>query len=132
MRSALDLFAYARDDDDALVIAAGIPAHWFDGDGVAVDGLRTPFGALGYAAKRSGNRLRLQHRGGRVATGWICAAVAVQGHTRAASINGRPAPWHDGELRISTHQAIVDIAMPRLTTGRIRGTSTPAGSHPAW
>ena len=66
--SALDLFAYARDDDDALVIAAGIPPQWFDGDGVAVDGLRTPFGPLGYDARRSDGRLRLSIAAGTPAT----------------------------------------------------------------
>ena len=42
IRAALDLFAYERDGDDALVLAAGVPAAWLDGAGIAMRGLRTP------------------------------------------------------------------------------------------
>ncbi|MES2859147.1 MAG: discoidin domain-containing protein, partial [Pseudomonadota bacterium] len=42
VRSALDMFAYTREADEALVIAAGIPAGWLEGEGIAVAGLRTP------------------------------------------------------------------------------------------
>ena len=31
IRSALDLFAYERDGDGALVLAAGVPPAWLDG-----------------------------------------------------------------------------------------------------
>ena len=41
VRSVLDMFAYEREADDALVIAAGIPEAWLDGEGVSVRGLRT-------------------------------------------------------------------------------------------
>ncbi|HTV23836.1 MAG TPA: discoidin domain-containing protein, partial [Polyangiaceae bacterium] len=58
IRSVLDMFAYARDADGALVIGAGIPASWLDGPGlgqapatgpeagVELRGLRTPYGPL--------------------------------------------------------------------------------------
>jgi hypothetical protein len=113
VRSALDLFAYARDDDDALVIAAGIPAQWFDGDGVAVDGLRTPFGVLGYAAKRSDNRLRLSIAAGASPPGGFVLPWPGTGTPGVTSIDGRPAQWQEGELRISTAPAIVEIELPR-------------------
>src|SRR5262249_7617964 len=48
IRSILDLFAYERESDRALVIAAGIPAAWIDDKGVGVDRLRTPYGLLSY------------------------------------------------------------------------------------
>lgn len=49
IRSVLDLFAYARDSDGALVLLAGVPTRWFDGataPRLAVHGLRTPYGPL--------------------------------------------------------------------------------------
>ena len=113
VRSALDLFAYAREHDDALVIAAGIPSQWFDGDGVAVDGLRTPFGLLGYAARRSGGRLRLSIAAGASPPGGFVLPWPGKGAPGAASIDGRPARWHDGELRISAAPAIIEIELPR-------------------
>ncbi len=33
IRSVLDMFAYERQDEKALVLAAGIPADWFKGAG---------------------------------------------------------------------------------------------------
>jgi hypothetical protein len=47
IRSVLDMFAYARDSDGALVLAPGVPASWLEGSEViAVHGLRTPYGPL--------------------------------------------------------------------------------------
>jgi hypothetical protein len=59
IRSALDLFAYERESDDSLVIAAGIPADWIDEEGVAAEHLRTPYGSLSYTLKRDGGKWRL-------------------------------------------------------------------------
>ena len=63
IRSVLDLFAYEREADQSLVIAAGVPAAWLDGDGIAIEHLRTPFGALSYALVRRDGRLRLEISG---------------------------------------------------------------------
>ncbi|HEY1223894.1 MAG TPA: discoidin domain-containing protein [Brevundimonas sp.] len=53
IRSALDLFAYERDRDHALVLAAGAPISWIDSEtGVGVRGLRTAYGPLSYLLKR--------------------------------------------------------------------------------
>ncbi len=59
VRSVLDMFAYQREADDALVIAAGIPADWLDGEGVAIEGLRTPLGRLDYTLRAKDGALRL-------------------------------------------------------------------------
>lgn len=102
VRSALDLFAYGREDDDALVLAAGIPARWLDGPGVAIDGLRTPQGALGYTLRRTADALELTLSadtrlppGGAVLP-WPLAD-ARPGRT---TIDGRVATWRAGELAI--------------------------------
>ena len=53
IRSALDLLAY-EDADGALVLAAGIPNAWLEGEGVGVRGLATPYGPLTYSVRRDG------------------------------------------------------------------------------
>jgi hypothetical protein len=60
VRSALDMFAYVREIDDSVVLAAGIPPGWLAGEGIAIEGLRTPYGKLSYALRRSGDRLLLE------------------------------------------------------------------------
>jgi len=51
VRSALDLFAYDRDADQAMVLAAGVQPGWLEGEGIAIRDLRTPYGRLGYTLK---------------------------------------------------------------------------------
>ncbi len=103
MRSALDMFAYPREADDSLVLAAGIPARWLNGDGIAVYGLRTPQGRLGYTLRREPKRLVLRFVDGtRFPPGGAVLpwplADAQPGRTR---IDGKPVQWRDGELRIA-------------------------------
>ena len=38
VRSALDMFAYTREADDSLVLAAGVPTGWLEGEGIGIDG----------------------------------------------------------------------------------------------
>jgi len=52
IHAVLDLFAYERDADDSLVLGGGIPRAWLDAGGVAIEGLRTPWGALSYTLRR--------------------------------------------------------------------------------
>ena len=60
IRSALDLFAYEREADEALVLAAGIPPSWLDGPGIAVQRLRTPYGPLSYSLRKDGRSVVLE------------------------------------------------------------------------
>ncbi|HEY0972203.1 MAG TPA: discoidin domain-containing protein [Gemmatimonadales bacterium] len=53
IRSVLDLFAYEREADSSLVVAAGIPDRWLEGgEEVAVRGLRTWYGPLDVTVRR--------------------------------------------------------------------------------
>lgn len=113
MRSALDMFAYSREADDSIVLAAGIPARWLDGKGIAVEGLRTAQGRLGYALRREPGRLILRFSettrlppGGAVLP-WPLSD-AQPGRTR---IDGKPAQWRDGELRIASPAADVIVEL---------------------
>ncbi len=59
VRSALDMFAYDREADGALVIAAGVQSSWLEGEGIAVRDLRTPYGRFGYTLKAKGGEVLL-------------------------------------------------------------------------
>ena len=59
IRSALDLLAYERDSDQALVLAAGVLPGWLAAGPVGVQGLRTAFGPLGYQLTQAGGQLQL-------------------------------------------------------------------------
>ena len=63
IRSFLDLFAY--EDQNALVLGAGIPETWLaQPGGIAVRGLQTPWGPLSYVLKRNGEGVRYEIAGG--------------------------------------------------------------------
>ncbi len=110
MRSALDLFAYERDADSALVLAAGLPVQWLEGEGVAVENLRTPYGRLSYSLHSQGHRLilkvaaGLQLPPGGIVFVWPGAQPA--GPTR---LNGKPVGWQGTELRI--HQLPAEVSV---------------------
>ena len=113
LRSALDMFAYTRERDDSLVLAAGVPVAWLDGEGIAVDGLHTPAGRLGYSLRRTQGELRLdvgQDVG--LPAGGLVLPWPYEGEPGAATIDGLPAHWKNGELRITRPGAQVRIAAP--------------------
>ncbi|TXH67450.1 MAG: coagulation factor 5/8 type domain-containing protein [Lysobacteraceae bacterium] len=115
MRSALDMFAYLRESDDGMVLAAGVPADWLTGDGIEIDGLRTQYGELAYALRSDGKRLSLTLRettrlppGGAILP-WPFAD-ARPGRT---FIDGAPAMWRNAELRIPETAVSVEIEILR-------------------
>jgi hypothetical protein len=56
--SFLDVLAYEREGDQALVIGAGLPRPWIDDpEGVVVEGLRTRWGPLSYRARSAGGAI---------------------------------------------------------------------------
>jgi hypothetical protein len=57
VRSVLDMLAYENEADSSLVIGAGVPAAWLEGDGVVVKGLHTRWGALSYRMWRRNSGL---------------------------------------------------------------------------
>ncbi|HVE66444.1 MAG TPA: discoidin domain-containing protein, partial [Thermoanaerobaculia bacterium] len=64
IRSFHDLFAYERESDRSLVLAAGIPEGWISAPGgVGVRGLRTRHGTLEYSLARSGGEIRMDVSG---------------------------------------------------------------------
>jgi hypothetical protein len=106
IRATLDLFAYERVTDHALVLGAGIPEAWIDGPGIEIDGLRTPYGPLSYSLRKQGERIVLQVKSAWAPPGGFIFAWSTQTSQRA-TINGKPVPERGGELRIDTAPAKV-------------------------
>jgi hypothetical protein len=107
IRSVLDLFAYARPSDEALVLARGVPARWLEGDGIQVDNLYTPAGQFGYTLKRRA-RLELEVHGDAPPGGFVLP-WPLPGVGGPARINGTPVAWDGRELRIPTTPSRVSI-----------------------
>jgi hypothetical protein len=47
------LFAYEREADQSLVLAAGLAPEWIEGSGVQVNRMPTLYGALSYSLQRT-------------------------------------------------------------------------------
>jgi hypothetical protein len=118
IRSALDLFAYERESDHALVLGAGIPRAWLRGRGVAVRDLRTPYGRLGYRMRDEKTRLRIEIKAGLgVPPGGLVIPAFDARQPGLTTINGRAAQWKAGELRIRALPATIVIEHP---TSKVR------------
>jgi hypothetical protein len=111
IRSALDLFAYEREVDQALVLGAGIPPEWLDGSGVTVKDLRTPYGPLSYSLKREGASVVLQVAASpqMPAGGMVFVWPGKQPPPGDVRVNGKAASWHGTELRLDVLPATVVV-----------------------
>jgi hypothetical protein len=101
IRSALDLFAWEREKDGALVLAAGIPSLWLrGGPGVAVRGLRTPHGLLDYTLRNEKRGLRFSVTGPAMPPGGLALRPPFEAPPRRVSVNGTDVPFSGEELMI--------------------------------
>jgi hypothetical protein len=100
IRSALDMFAYEREADSSLVLAAGIPLGWVrTAPGVGVRGLSTHYGPLTYTLREESGALRLRLEAGvRVPPGGIIVQPPLGGAGRRVTVNGRAARLANGEI----------------------------------
>ena len=117
IRAALDLFAYERDSDDALVLAAGIPAAWLDGSGIALKRLRTPYGPLTYSLRKGNGRVLFHVDGGmRLPRGGLVLVWPETNAPGVTRLNGKPATWHGNELPIAELPAdvVVNLRGPTI------------------
>lgn len=101
IRSALDMFAYEREADRALVISAGVPGVWLEGDGIVIENLRTPYGKLSYSLKHASKKRILHIDAGVNAPGGLVLIAAEKSALGTVSIDTKPALWNGRELHIS-------------------------------
>jgi hypothetical protein len=93
IESVRSMFAYEREADRALVLAAGIPPAWVAGDpSVGVKRLPTYYGVLSYSLRRAGdNALRMVLSGDlTLPPGRIVLQPPLPQPLRAVSVNGQP------------------------------------------
>jgi hypothetical protein len=100
IRSALDMFAYERQSDKSLVLAAGIPSDWFEGPGFAAKNLRTPYGSLSLSLKRRGKDLVVSLAGSARPPGGFFLLSPWPHLPNARRLDGQPLAWQNGELHI--------------------------------
>jgi hypothetical protein len=96
IRSVTDMFAYFREADSTLVVAAGVLPEWLEaGDTVRVRELRTPYGALTYEMQRRGQLVELRFTGRpAVPPGGIVVMSPLDLTLRSAAADGVPVPVH--------------------------------------
>jgi hypothetical protein len=109
VRSALDLFAYERADDGSIVLAAGVPADWLDGEGVAIEHLCTAYGELSYRLRRDGKRVTLHIDAGAAPPGGFVFAAPGPQPPAAVRIDGKTAAAQGREVRI--HGVPADVVL---------------------
>ncbi|MES2054859.1 MAG: hypothetical protein V4564_02885, partial [Pseudomonadota bacterium] len=89
IRAALDLFAYVRPDDEAIMLGGGLNAAWLGEDGAAISGLRTPYGVVNFAARDKDGALLVDLSGNARPPGGFVIDWPFQGTPGIATIDGR-------------------------------------------
>jgi hypothetical protein len=131
--STLDLFAYERNADQSIVLAAGIPPAWLDGAGISVRNLRTPYGLLSYSLRKERGRTVLTLASGSRPPGHFVFAWPWKTAPRATLVNGRAARWQGSELHIDELPARVVIEQfdggSARNPGKARSRSRSPDAH---
>lgn len=84
------MFIYERDRDGSLILGAGIPEAWLEGEGVKVERFPTAYGPVSYRLFREGAKTILEFGGvERPPPGGVVIDLPVTGRTR---INGAERP----------------------------------------
>ena len=117
IRSVLDLFAYDRASDSALVVGAGIAEKWVrEAPGVKIRALGTPYGPIDFDVRATGASL-VAHLGGsmKMPPGGIAFRSPVDAAIASARVNGSAViPSASGEVLV--HQLPAIIALTFRTT----------------
>ncbi len=129
IRSFLDMLAYERASDAALVLGAGVPAEWLVGDGVSVHQLRTPHGQLSFTMRSDGDAVRVRVEPGlKTPSGGIVLRPPLSPGPHVATVNGaRAAVSPTGEVIVRSLPADVVIRPQHVPTGS--SISGPDGSR---
>jgi F5/8 type C domain-containing protein len=110
MRSFLDCFAYDREDDQSLVLAAGIPANWVrEEDGVAIKDLRTQYGLLSYRLVEKKDVLEMRiDKTLQIPPGGLVLRPPLPSKAPRITVNGKPVPLSpEGEVVVRHLPAVV-------------------------
>jgi hypothetical protein len=109
-RSLLDMFAYLRDGDSTLVLAAGIPLEWMrDTSGVRLEGLRVEGGSIDLSVRREGDNVVVQVDGtGPLPSGGVVLQMPAELLQRGVQLNDQSVqPEQGGAVRVGSLPARV-------------------------
>jgi hypothetical protein len=130
IRSILDLFAYEREHDRSLVLAAGVPVEWLRGtSGIRIARLRTYYGLLTYAMFEEDGVIRVQiDEGLRIPPGGLVLISPIDG----SEIAVRTLP---GDIRLEAGESARDFGTvgtersdsPVVPSGRAGGNARDPG-----
>lgn len=113
IRSALDMIAYQRFEDDALVLGAGLSEGYLAGRGTAVRGLRTPYGTLDFTIRSGPHGLTATIGGtARPPGGFVLPWPFASPHG-AATVDGAAGRWRDDALVIAAIGRPITIEVTR-------------------
>ena len=100
VRSGLDLFAWERRDDQALVLGGGLSRSWLVGQGSAIRGLATAYGPLDFAMRGSPRHLVATIGGTARPPGGFVIAWPFSGPPPTVKVDGRTTRWSARQLTI--------------------------------
>jgi hypothetical protein len=114
IRSALDMFAWDRRDDCALVLGAGLSQSWLKGQGSAIHGLSTPYGSLNFGMRGDRRSLVATIAGAARPPGGFVIPWPFAGRPPEVRVNGQLKPWPRSGLHIAaTGEPIrIEVAHP--------------------
>jgi hypothetical protein len=114
IRAALDLFAYERESDQALVLGAGLLPEEWEAASFSVRGLRTPWGALSWdiTAGASASSLRVEVKAlSRAPPGGLWLAWPPSLATPVAKADAQTLSWVGSMLRLPSSGGTVVLEM---------------------
>jgi hypothetical protein len=83
------LFAYEREADQSIILAAGLAPEWIEGEGVSVDRMPTLYGKLSYSLRRiDAETLQFSIAGGTSAK--LVLRPPLDAPLRGVTVNGAP------------------------------------------
>jgi hypothetical protein len=104
--SLRSLFAYEREADRALVLAAGLASEWIEGEGVRVRSMPTIYGPLSYSLRRIDERtVRFD-----LDRGVDCRIILrppLAAPLREVTVDGAPVPFDDDSVAVPPSAAEV-------------------------
>ncbi len=124
------MFAYEREADASLVLAAGLPATWLDDPaGVGVRRLPTHYGVLEYTLQREGpDTLRLRITGDlTVPAGKLVVRPPLPAPLRSVTINGQASQTFTADAAV-IDRVPADVVL--TYAGGETGTNHPSPSPP--
>ncbi|WP_037514683.1 discoidin domain-containing protein [Sphingomonas sp. PAMC 26621] len=114
IRAALDLFAYERSSDHALILGGGLTERWQVGRGSAIRGLHTAYGTLDVSVRRQSGALVIEIGGTARPPGGFVIPWVSGGRPGQARVNGKSRRFaSDGlHVRANGKRVLVVVTMP--------------------